>query len=161
MSRVGRDVNYPFEARRTFRQIRRLIELAKEMESDGLERIDFLGNLLMQRQSVEEVDLDGSPLASLPEFQTTLMAEIDMEVTSVFANLMEMVIHCQNVCAELERDLNTANWHSENQVEKSARLATPFWPAVDQLQIRAFCRHAHTFDQSDAAKTELETASLV
>ncbi|XP_003379365.1 procollagen-lysine,2-oxoglutarate 5-dioxygenase 3 [Trichinella spiralis] len=137
MSRVGRDVNYPFEARRTFRQIRRLIELAKEMESDGLERIDFLGNLLMQRQSVEEVDLDGSPLASLPEFQTTLMAEIDMEVTSVFANLMEMVIHCQNVCAELERDLNTANWHSENQVEKSARLATPFWPAVDQLQMWA------------------------
>ncbi|KRZ83626.1 Procollagen-lysine,2-oxoglutarate 5-dioxygenase, partial [Trichinella sp. T8] len=137
MSRVGRDGNYPFEARRTFRQIRRLIELAKEMESDGLERIDFLGNLLMQRQSVEEVDLDGSPLASLPEFQTTLMAEIDMEVTSVFANLMEMVIHCQSVCAELEKDLNTANWHSENQVEKSARLATPFWPAVDQLQMWA------------------------
>ncbi|KRZ50178.1 Procollagen-lysine,2-oxoglutarate 5-dioxygenase 3 [Trichinella nativa] len=134
---MSRDGNYPFEARRTFRQIRRLIELAKEMESDGLERIDFLGNLLMQRQSVEEADLDGSPLASLPEFQTTLMAEIDMEVTSVFANLMEMVIHCQSVCAELEKDLNTANWHSENQVEKSARLATPFWPAVDQLQMWA------------------------
>ncbi|KRY86905.1 Procollagen-lysine,2-oxoglutarate 5-dioxygenase [Trichinella pseudospiralis] len=136
MSRVS-DVNYPFDAGRTFRQIRRLIEMAKEMESDGLEQIDFLSNLLMQRKSVEEIDLVGSLLASFPEFQSTLIAEIDTEVTSVFSKLLEMVIHCQNVCAELEKDLNTANWHSENQVEKSSRLATPFWPAVDQLKMWA------------------------
>ncbi|KRX98980.1 Procollagen-lysine,2-oxoglutarate 5-dioxygenase 3, partial [Trichinella pseudospiralis] len=136
MSRVS-DVNYPFDAGRTFRQIRRLIEMAKEMESDGLEQIDLLSNLLMQRKSVEEIDLVGSLLASFPEFQSILMAEIDTEVTSVFSKLLEMVIHCQNVCAELEKDLNTANWHSENQVEKSSRLATPFWPAVDQLKMWA------------------------
>ncbi|KAL1235555.1 Zinc finger protein [Trichinella pseudospiralis] len=160
MSRVS-DVNYPFDAGRTFRQIRRLIEMAKEMESDGLEQIDLLSNLLMQRKSVEEIDLVGSLLASFPEFQSILMAEIDTEVTSVFSKLLEMVIHCQNVCAELEKDLNTANWHSENQVEKSSRLATPFWPAVDQLKIPAFCRHAHTFGPSDAAEAELETVSFV